>query len=243
MATTPTAPANLQSDASPPAASRNWLIIGQIGVLLALWPILKSIPGLPYGGQVYMFVTMVAATWFIRRDGQTWRDLGLRWASNRRDLAKGAGMVVAVFVASVAMNGLVQWVFASVLGLSIERTLPDVSTLAAYLIIMGLIWTTNAFGEEMVFRAFMMSRISELLGGSRFAWILAAIVQATIFGLGHAYQGTMGIVITGMVGLVFGLGYLLSRRNLWPVIIAHGIINSVGMTFLHLQATGAIPAS
>ena len=243
MATNPATAPLLEAGPSASGFDRARPQLVQIAVILAVWPLIKLIPGLPYSGQVFMFVSVIVATWMIRRDGQTWRDLGLRWASNWRDLAKGAGMVLAVFVASVAANALVQWVLASVLGLPVERTLPDVSTLTLYLIMMGLIWTTNAFGEEMIFRAFLMSRFSALFGGSRFAWVLAALTQAVIFGLGHAYQGFAGIVITGMVGLVFGFAYLLSRRNLWPVIIAHGLINTVGMTVLHLQATGAFPAS
>lgn len=243
MASTPAAPAPLQTETAPTRASRILPLLGQIAVILALWPLIKAIPGLPYAGQVYMAVSVLAATFMMRRNGETWRDLGLRWATNRRDLAKGAGMVLAVIVGSVVVNGLVQWVVASVLGLPVERELPDVSTLALYLTMMALIWTTNAFGEEMVYRGFLMSRLGALFGGTRFAWILAAFVQAAIFGLGHAYQGVVGVVITGMVGLVFGLAYLLSRRNLWPVIIAHGIINTIGMTVLHLQANGAFPQS
>ncbi|MEM7493527.1 MAG: type II CAAX endopeptidase family protein [Pseudomonadota bacterium] len=215
-------------------------IIWQIGAILALWPLIKAIPGLPYAGQVYMFFSVLLATWFLRRDGETWRDLGLRWAERRGGVLKGAGMVVAIFALSIMMNAFVQFALLPALGLPVERTLPDVSTLTLYLIMIGIIWTTNAFGEEMVFRGFLMSRFSTLFGGTRFAWILAAFAQSVIFGLGHAYQGTAGIVVTGFVGLVFGLSYLLSKRNLWPVIIAHGLINTIGMTVLHLQATGAM---
>lgn len=37
--------------------------------------------------------------------------------------------------------------------------------------------------------------------------------------------------------------YLVARRNLWPTIIGHGLVNTFGITVLHLQATGAINTS
>ena len=59
----------------------------------------------------------------------------------------------------------------------------------------------------------------------------------------HAYQGIGGILTTGLIGLTFGLLYLVARRNLWPTIIGHGLVNTFGITVLHLQATGAINTS
>ncbi|MEO1642244.1 MAG: type II CAAX endopeptidase family protein [Pseudomonadota bacterium] len=239
MATYQTTVPDVSGDLPSQNGVRPLRLLLQIGVILALLPIVKAIPGLPYSGQVYMLFSVLTATWFLRRDGETWRDLGLRWADSRGGVLKGAGMVVAIFALSIAMNAIVQFLLLPALGLPVQRTLPDVSTLTLYLIMIGIIWTTNAFGEEMVFRGFLMSRFSTLLGGTRFAWVIAAFVQAVIFGLGHAYQGLAGVIITGFVGLVFGLSYLLSKRNLWPVIIAHGLINTIGMTVLYLQAAGA----
>ncbi len=233
------------AEAQQPAAHKGSLIPGwaQILAIVALFIGVKEIPGLPYSGQVFMFLAIILSSVFLRMNGETWRDMGLRWSWKPVDLAKGAGMVVLVFASAVAANGLVQWLYVTVTGVPVERTLPDVSTLGLFLIMMALVWTTNSFGEEMVFRGFLMKRFSTIFGGTRFAWILAAFAQAMIFGLGHAYQGLVGILITGMVGLVFGLLYLVARRNLWPMIFAHGLINSVAFTVLHLQAIGAFPAS
>lgn len=214
--------------------------LAQVGVIVVLFVVIKAVPGLPYAGQVGVFCCAVAATIMMRQSGQTWADLGLRWARSRKDLMKGAAAAVVIFAASVGMNWLLQLALPALLGGPVERTLPDVSTLTLYLTMIAIIWTTNAFGEEMVMRGFLMNRLCEVFGGKRFAWVLAAVVQALMFGASHAYQGFAGVIITGMVGLVFGLGYLLARRNLWPVIIAHGFINTIGMTVLHLQANGAI---
>ena len=227
---------------SPTKAGR-WPLLLQIALIMVLLFAPKLIPDLPYSGQFAMLLSLIGATWLLRRDGQRWRDLGLRWATSKKDLAKGAGMVVLVFVCAVAANAVVQPILTALLGSAAERDLPDVSTIQLYLIFMVMIWTTASFGEEMVFRGFLMDRLSKIFGGTRYAWVLAAFIQAAIFGVGHAYQGIGGILVTGVVGLVFGLLYLVARRNLWPVIIGHALINTVGFTVLHLQATGAFPAS
>jgi membrane protease YdiL (CAAX protease family) len=56
-----------------------------------------------------------------------------------------------------------------------------------------LIWTLVAFGEEVVFRGFLMSQLTKLLGTSSLALIVSVLLTAVIFGLAHAYQGRSGI--------------------------------------------------
>ena len=46
-------------------------------------------------------------------------------------------------------------------------------------------------------------------------------MQAFIFGLVHFQWGVGGIVVTTIMGLVWGVAFLLCGRNLWIVIIAH----------------------
>jgi membrane protease YdiL (CAAX protease family) len=62
---------------------------------------------------------------------------------------------------------------------------------------------------------------------TKLAWAIALVVSAVIFGLGHAYQGPAGVIKTGAIGLAFGLAYLAVGRNLWPLIIAHGLIDTL----------------
>ena len=69
------------------------------------------------------------------------------------------------------------------------------------------------------------------------AGALAAIFQAILFGAAHPGQGPAGMVIVGLVGLVFGLVYLRAGRNLWPVILTHGIADSLSFTLLYFGVT------
>ena len=106
----------------------------------------------------------------------------------------------------------------------LEGNLPNL------IIQLVIIWITAAFLEEFIFRGYLLNRLVDLQGSqTRLAWVLAVIGQAIIFGLAHAYQGPVGVLKTGAIGLVFGLAYLAVKRNLWPLIIAHGLIDSIDM--------------
>ena len=67
------------------------------------------------------------------------------------------------------------------------------------------------------------------------AAVLAALAQAVLFGLGHAYQGATGILVSGAIGLAFGL-LMLRFRTVWPLVIAHGLIDTVSMLALYAGA-------
>jgi membrane protease YdiL (CAAX protease family) len=54
-----------------------------------------------------------------------------------------------------------------------------------------------------------------------------------VFGYGHFYKGPSGIVDSGVAGLILGAAYLLSGRNLWTTVLAHGFIVTFGVVCLY----------
>ena len=101
------------------------------------------------------------------------------------------------------------------------------------LTLLPVAWLIAAFGEEIFFRGFLMTTIAEVLGGSRVAWISAVIAQAVAFGLIHAYQGPAQAISIGIGGAVYGAAFLLSKRNLWPLILVHGVNDTLGLILLY----------
>jgi len=92
------------------------------------------------------------------------------------------------------------------------------------------VWITAAFLEEFMFRGYLMKRIVDLQGKeTKIAWIIALVSSAVIFGLVHSQQGPGGMLKVSAIGVVFGLSYLATGRNLWPLIFAHGLIDSLDM--------------
>ncbi len=99
---------------------------------------------------------------------------------------------------------------------------------------LGIVWTFAAFGEEMGYRGYLLTRAADLGGRTSWAYWLALLPVSVLFGYGHYYKGAAGMVDSGMAGLLLGAGYLLSRRNFWVPILAHGFIDTFAVVVAFL---------
>lgn len=96
-----------------------------------------------------------------------------------------------------------------------------------------LVWTWAALGEEIAYRGYLFGRAADVLRRSPAAWVFATIATSVLFGYGHFYKGPSGIVDSGVAGLVLAGAYLFAGRNLWAPVLAHGIIDTVGVAALY----------
>jgi membrane protease YdiL (CAAX protease family) len=118
---------------------------------------------------------------------------------------------------------------------------PDLSNFAAVrgnfkiaLAMIAIIWILAAFGEELVYRGYLMNRVADLGRGTRTAWIVSLFVISALFGFSHYQQGLTGIIEEGSDGLILGLMYLAYRRNLAIPIVAHGVCDTIDIALLFL---------
>lgn len=95
-----------------------------------------------------------------------------------------------------------------------------------------LVWTWAAFGEEIGYRGYLLTRAAEIGGRTTAAYWIGIVVVAVLFGYGHYYKGPTGILDSGVAGLILGAAYMLSGRNLWASILAHGFIDTIGVIVL-----------
>ncbi|PRH82483.1 CPBP family intramembrane glutamic endopeptidase [Arenimonas caeni] len=206
-------------------------------VFLLAWLGLPRL-GLSLAGPVAVALAAVAAVVCVRRGGEGWAALGLAApARPLRLLWVGPAYAVIGYLAAIAATllatQLLGWapMQSGKVG-AVQGNLP------ALLGMLAIAWTTAALGEELLFRGFLQGRLQALLAGRRGAGLLAALAQGLVFGLAHAYQGATGILVTGVLGLVFGLLYLRSK-SLWPLVIAHGLIDTLSLVALY---AGKLPA-
>jgi membrane protease YdiL (CAAX protease family) len=96
-----------------------------------------------------------------------------------------------------------------------------------------VVWTFAAFGEEIAYRGYLLTRAADLGNRSRAAWWVGMIFVSILFGIGHYYKGPAGMIDSGFGGLVLGTAYLISGRNLWVSILAHGFIDTIGVAALY----------
>jgi uncharacterized protein len=105
------------------------------------------------------------------------------------------------------------------------------------LTVLGVVYALIGAGfyEEFMFRGFLMQGLAMLFGASRSAWTVACLLQGALFGAAHAYQNLLGIAITGTLGVLMGLLVLASGRNLWPVIIGHGLFDASRFVLFYFE--------
>ncbi|MBR9826868.1 MAG: CPBP family intramembrane metalloprotease [Alphaproteobacteria bacterium] len=196
-----------------------------------------------YAGPISLILTFIVTTLLLRRSGQGWSAVGLRRPPSFVKL--GLWTLVAL-VFGIVLDTLSQQLLPQILGIPDEATraideryqgrfanLPG--NLNVYLMWLALAWIIGGFIEELVFRGALISRFEQAFKGLPFAAILGVLVQAVIFGQQHLYyQGLAGAVATGAGAVLAGLIYLACKRNLWALILSHGLNNTLGLTVLYL---------
>lgn len=97
---------------------------------------------------------------------------------------------------------------------------------------LALVWTFAAFGEEISYRRYLLGRAADVGNRTIGAHWLALAAVSVLFGFGHYYQGPAGVFTTAIDGFVIGAAYLLSRRNLWVAVLAHGLVDTTAIVLL-----------
>jgi len=94
------------------------------------------------------------------------------------------------------------------------------------LLALLIVWTFAAFGEEVAYRGYLLTRAADVGKRSAAAYWIGVVLVSILFGYGHYYKGPAGVLDSGVAGLILGSAYLLSGRNLWTCILAHGLIDT-----------------
>jgi len=163
----------------------------------------------------------------LRVRGVTWSSIGFsRPTSWRAVLAYGVA-------AGLAMECLELFVTQPFL-MRLLHTPPDLSVLSGLrgnvillAVVLLLTWTLAAFGEELVWRGYVLNRIADVISVRRLRWPVAVLVSSAVFGLAHFDQGWTGVIENAIDGALLAGLYFASGRNLWVPIIAHGVTDSL----------------
>jgi CAAX protease family protein len=104
------------------------------------------------------------------------------------------------------------------------------------LLILGIVlaWVLAAFGEETVYRGYLLNRCADLFGRSSIGWIVSAILITLLFGFAHFPQGATGIIENIIDGAILAAVYFATGRNLMAPIIAHGIQDTIDVLLIYL---------
>ena len=92
-----------------------------------------------------------------------------------------------------------------------------------------IVWTLAAFGEELSYRGYLLTRVADIFGRSKIGYVVGVILIGFLFGFAHYYKGMAGVMDSTYSGLVYGGVFIISGRNLWAAILAHGISDTFAM--------------
>jgi membrane protease YdiL (CAAX protease family) len=216
------------------------IIYAPVGILAYGGPLLGTGPNLSAMLIHLGYLLMMIVGWrVLKMRGSGWCEIAFaRPESWPRTLFFAAAIAIALLFLILA----VQFVFLNLPGSEIapvddSRFEPLAGNLPMLLALVVLTWTTNAFGEEMFFRAILINKLGEILGHTKLGWTLAVMGSSVAFGLIHFHEGPLGIVYTTLGALVLGWAYLRTgRRNLWVAVIAHGSVNTLRFILVFLGA-------
>ncbi|MEO1135580.1 MAG: type II CAAX endopeptidase family protein [Pseudomonadota bacterium] len=181
----------------------------------------------PYASPFGMLGGVVAALLFIGLRGERFSEFGFRPVGLRATAIIVITLIALAFAIFIVLEPHLESLFGPV-DLSIFNPLEGDTSL--YLWMLAASWIGAAFGEEVVYRGFIMTRIAQVFSLSMSGWIIAIFMQALIFAVMHSYQNTAGMIEVFLYAIALGVAYLAGGRSLWPVIVAHGLVDTIAMT-------------
>ncbi|SFU18832.1 hypothetical protein SAMN04489724_0044 [Algoriphagus locisalis] len=137
----------------------------------------------------------------------------------------------------VAFGLFVLYVFAIVPGVEMLTGVPidyssmrhlegDLPTTVVWLLI---VWATAAFGEEIIFRGYLMRQFVKFFGESKISLVINILIFSSFFGYMHMQQGITGQIVAASTGSLLCIIFYLRKYDLWFNIMVHGFFNTLGM--------------
>lgn len=187
-------------------------------------------------------ILMLIIVWTgLKLRGESWNNFGLTFKSiSWREGTKVFLLSLLVFVLAVAGFIIGSIIMANV------TAIPESANMSGYdylkdnigmlLLTLGGVYIVSSFGEEVIYRAFLINRISELGLDTKKGRIIVILLSSVIFGFVHYEWGPMGIVQTGFMGLALGICYIKFKKRLWILILAHAYMDTILMVQMYLAS-------
>lgn len=167
-----------------------------------------------YGAMIVVEWGLVYYIWHfgIRHSGLSLRGLiGGRW-STPIDVVRDVAIAVAILYAS----GQLDHAFIAILRpepvTSLDVLLPSTALELTFWLFVSF---TAGICEEVIFRAYLQRQFTAITHSA----IAGILLQAMLFGAGHAYQGTNAVLIAAEAVLLGVIAHW--RKSLRPGMIAH----------------------
>lgn len=166
------------------------------------------------------------AVYLLWRSGIALKSIGLGRPRWRPDLLGGLGLA-----ALIGLPGLALYQVARILGMNADVQPAELYDTWWRIPVLLLTAFANGWAEEVIVVGYLLTRLRQL----RVNPVAAVVGSSVLRGLYHLYQGFGAGLGNLAMGLVFGYVYLRTGR-LWPLIVAHALIDAVAFVGYALAA-------
>jgi uncharacterized protein len=200
--------------------SRQWRVVAGVEVALAAVAVILDL-AIP----TFVILGLMAVSLLVRREGLStmgFHRVPRPWALAGKMLILAAGW-------SLVNIGLLKPIVNHVSGTTqdMSQFMGLEGNVTMLLTWVALSWTVGAFGEELAFRGFVQTRMTELVGSTGVRLVVAVVLTSILMGLLHTEYGLVG-VLASAVDSVFYSVLRLRYKTLWASILAHGFIDTIG---------------
>lgn len=206
------------------------VLLGLAGQVVALNPRRSQFDlidlGLNLAGVFQLLAWGALGVYLLWRSGFGPDRIGLGLPRWRPDVVGGLGLA-----ALIGVPGLALYQIARILGLNASVEPAELYDTWWRIPVLLLVSFANGWAEEVIVVGFLLTRLRQL----RVHPAIAVVVSSVLRGLYHLYQGFGAGLGNVAMGLVFGYVYLRTGR-LWPLIIAHALIDAVAFVGYALAA-------
>ncbi len=187
-----------------------------------------------YSGPITLLTTLLFLTVFMHFKGRSWSMYGLKPLRGLKAKLLVLPQCLLVFLAFAIAVGSVmgiaevfQIAFLQEVDSGVEARFGEVrGNLPRYLMWLTIVWTSAAFGEEMFFRGYLITRLQEGFSHTFMAPVITVFISAVFFGYGHlGSKGLRGFFVTGLFAVYFGVVFLNFKNTFWRLISFNGVFN------------------
>ena len=206
------------------------VLLGLAGQIVALNPRRSPFDLIDLGLNLAWVFQLLAwgalGVYLLWRSGFGLNQIGLSRPRWRPDLLGGLGLA-----ALIGLPGLALYLLSRILGMNASVEPAELYDTWWRIPVLLLVAFANGWAEEVIVVGFLLTRLRQL----RVSPVAAVIASSVLRGLYHLYQGFGAGLGNLAMGLVFGYVYVRTGR-LWPLIVAHGLIDAVAFVGYALAA-------
>lgn len=186
--------------------------VGQTGDLSLSYVVALSL------GDAVLLVALIL--YFLHQHGERPQEVFLGTRPPRQEVVLGLVLIPLTIMLAAGGLRLLHEVWPWIRNVSENPLEALIASPLDAMVFMFVAIVAGAVREEIQ-RAFVLRRFEQHLGGG---WV-GLVIFSVVFGLGHYVQGWDAAVVTGTLGAMWGVTYLL-RRSILAAMISHAGFNA-----------------